>query len=74
LRVQSFSRAEVLALWQKAIATAKDASISGLSVDSAIRLAYDAGARRRIGASGGTWSTVALDPTLDGELARLPLG
>lgn len=43
LRAQSYSRVEVLALWQKAVATARDASLSELSVDSAIRLAYDAG-------------------------------
>ncbi|HET7553574.1 MAG TPA: hypothetical protein VFK04_19925 [Gemmatimonadaceae bacterium] len=43
LREQTFSKAEVAALWRKATETARDASLPGLSIDSAIRLAYDAG-------------------------------
>lgn len=43
LREQSFSKAEVAALWHKAIVTAHDASLAKLGIDSAIRLAYDAG-------------------------------
>ena len=43
LREQNFNKSEVAALWQKAIDTAHDASLAGLGIDSAIRLAYDAG-------------------------------
>lgn len=43
LREQRFSKAEVAALWQKAITTARDASLPKLSIESAIRLGYDAG-------------------------------
>jgi hypothetical protein len=40
---QEFAQADVVTLWQKAVASAKDAKLQDLSVDSAIRLAYDAG-------------------------------
>ena len=43
LREQNFSKAHVTAIWEKAIATARDASLASLSIESAIRLAYDAG-------------------------------
>jgi len=43
IKEQEFAQADVAAVWQKATASARDASLSGLSVDSAIRLAYDAG-------------------------------
>lgn len=43
IKEQDFAQADVAAVWQKAADSARDASLSGLSVDSAIRLAYDAG-------------------------------
>lgn len=57
----SFSRAEVIRYWQKAAAKARDAQISGLSADTALEAAYDAGrlastavlASRHIRARGG---------------------
>jgi hypothetical protein len=43
IREQEFAQADVIAVWQKATESARDAALDGLSVDSAIRLAYDAG-------------------------------
>lgn len=43
IKEQEFAQADVAAVWQKAAESARDAALSGLSVDSAIRLAYDAG-------------------------------
>jgi hypothetical protein len=43
IKEQEFAQADVAAVWQKAAESARDASLGGLSVDSAIRLAYDAG-------------------------------
>jgi uncharacterized protein (UPF0332 family) len=40
---QEFARADVVSVWQKARDAARDASLNELSVDSAIRLAYNAG-------------------------------
>jgi hypothetical protein len=43
LKEQEFAQVDVAAVWQKAIESAHDAAIKELSVDSAIRLAYDGG-------------------------------
>lgn len=43
IKEQEFAQADVIAVWQKAVGSARDAALDGLSVDSAIRLAYDAG-------------------------------
>jgi hypothetical protein len=43
LKEQEFAQVDVAAVWQKATESAHDAAIKELSVDSAIRLAYDAG-------------------------------
>lgn len=43
LQQTPFSRAEVVSFWQKALAKANDASLPGLSVDSALEAAYSAG-------------------------------
>ena len=43
LRPQAFSHAEVAAVWQKAVESARDAEIPAMSVDGALRAAYDAG-------------------------------
>lgn len=43
LREQPAERAQVAAVWQKAVESAGDAALEGLSVDGALRAAYDAG-------------------------------
>lgn len=43
LRIQAFSDAAVVALWKKAVDSARDAELSELSSDGALRAAYDAG-------------------------------
>lgn len=43
LREQSASRASILAVWQKAVESARDADLPGMSVDGSLRAAYDAG-------------------------------
>lgn len=43
IQEQEFAQADVIAVWRKATESAHDATLNGLSVDSAIRLAYDAG-------------------------------
>ncbi len=43
LKEQEFAQVDVAAVWQKATESACDAAIKQLSVDSAIRLAYDGG-------------------------------
>jgi hypothetical protein len=43
LREQPSTREQVAALWQKAVQSARDAELDGLSVDGALRSAYDAG-------------------------------
>lgn len=43
LKEQDFAQLDVAAVWQKATESANDAAIKQLSVDSALRLAYDAG-------------------------------
>jgi uncharacterized protein (UPF0332 family) len=43
IKEQEFAQPDVAAVWKKAVEAARDAAISSLSVDSAIRLAYDAG-------------------------------
>jgi len=43
LKVQPASHAQVIALWQKAVQCGRDAELKGLSIDGALRLAYDAG-------------------------------
>jgi hypothetical protein len=56
-----FSRVEVVRYWQKAVAKAGDAQLEGISVDTALEAAYDAGrlastavlATRHIRARGG---------------------
>lgn len=42
LRIQTFSEAAVVALWKKAVDSARDAELSDLSSDGALRAAYDA--------------------------------
>jgi len=43
LREQPATREQVSALWQKAVESAHDAGLEGISVDGALRSAYDAG-------------------------------
>jgi hypothetical protein len=43
LRPQQSSPPAIAALWNKAVASARDADLPALSTDSALRLAYDAG-------------------------------
>jgi hypothetical protein len=43
IKEQGFARADVAAVWRKATESGRDSRLDGLSVDSAIRLAYDAG-------------------------------
>jgi hypothetical protein len=43
LREQSTSGPSVAALWRKAVESARDAEIPGLSIDGSLRAAYDAG-------------------------------
>lgn len=43
LREQPTTREQVAAVWQKAVESARDAQLEDLSVDGALRLAYDAG-------------------------------
>lgn len=43
IKEQEFAQPDVAAVWKKAVESARDAAISSLSIDSAIRLAYDAG-------------------------------
>lgn len=42
LREHAFDRSAVITLWQKAVASASDAVLPGLSLDGALRAAYDA--------------------------------
>lgn len=42
LRNQDFKGGEVAALWSKAVGSAKDASLPAISLDGALRAAYDA--------------------------------
>ena len=43
IKEQEFGQPDVIAVWKKATDSGRDALLNGLSVDSAIRLAYDAG-------------------------------
>lgn len=43
LRVQPMRREQVAALWRKAVESARDAELPGMSVDGSLRSAYDAG-------------------------------
>lgn len=43
LREQRTGREQVAALWQKAVESAHDAELPGLSIDGSLRAAYDAG-------------------------------
>lgn len=43
LKKQPATREQVVAVWQKAVECARDAELKGLSIDGALRLAYDAG-------------------------------
>lgn len=43
LREQVATPEQVAAMWQKAVESARDAQLEGLSIDGALRLAYDAG-------------------------------
>ncbi|HEX5436639.1 MAG TPA: hypothetical protein VFW98_05750 [Gemmatimonadaceae bacterium] len=43
IKEQEFAQADIVAVWRKAVESAHDATLPGLSIDSAIRLAYDAG-------------------------------
>lgn len=43
LRIQAFAVPEVVAVWAKAVSSAHDAQLPGMSVDGALRAAYDAG-------------------------------
>jgi len=43
LREQSSTRAQVAAVWRKAVESARDAELQGMSIDGALRAAYDAG-------------------------------
>ena len=43
LREHTASRAQVEALWKKAVLSARDAVLPGMSIDGALRSAYDAG-------------------------------
>lgn len=43
LREQAFTREQVAALWSKSVESARDAEIPEMSIDGALRSAYDAG-------------------------------
>ncbi|MBI4545638.1 MAG: hypothetical protein HY703_10615 [Gemmatimonadetes bacterium] len=43
LREQPSSREQVAAVWQKAVESAQDAELPGMSIDGSLRAAYDAG-------------------------------
>jgi hypothetical protein len=43
VREQAFTREQVAALWNKSIESARDAELPGMSIDGALRSAYDAG-------------------------------
>jgi len=43
LREQTFSRPELVAVWKKAVESAQDAELPAMSLDGALRSAYDAG-------------------------------
>ena len=43
LREQATSAASVAAVWQKAVQSARDAELDGMSIDGSLRAAYDAG-------------------------------
>lgn len=43
LREHAASREEVAAVWQKAVESAGDAELAGMSIDGSLRSAYDAG-------------------------------
>lgn len=43
LREEAFGESAVTALWQKAVASARDAELAGMSIDGSLRAAYDAG-------------------------------
>ncbi len=43
LREQAAAPEQVAAMWQKAVESARDAQLEGLSIDGALRSAYDAG-------------------------------
>lgn len=43
LREQTTSRANVAAVWEKAVQSAHDAELGGMSIDGSLRAAYDAG-------------------------------
>jgi len=43
LREQRTSRANIAAVWQKAVESARDAELAGMSIDGSLRAAYDAG-------------------------------
>lgn len=43
LRLQPATREQVAAVWRKAVESARDATLEGLSIDGALRSAYDAG-------------------------------
>lgn len=43
LRQQPMSHTQVAALWRKAVESARDAALPGISVDGSLRAAYDAG-------------------------------
>lgn len=43
LKTERFSQASICAIWEKAVASAKDAEILGLSRDGSLQAAYNAG-------------------------------
>lgn len=43
LRPQPIQREQVAAVWRKAVESARDAELSGMSIDGSLRSAYDAG-------------------------------
>ncbi|MFP4622628.1 MAG: hypothetical protein ACLFRX_00465 [Gemmatimonadota bacterium] len=43
LREQVFTTEQIAQLWQKAVTSARDADLPGLSVEGALRAAYEAG-------------------------------
>lgn len=43
LREQPAQREQVAAVWQKAVESARDAALAGMSIDGSLRAAYDAG-------------------------------
>ena len=43
VREQSFSTPAIVAIWRKAVDSARDAQLPGMSLDGALRAAYDAG-------------------------------